>query len=107
MISHGKVVRRNFRLRIRRMEAGVLSGKASREQVFGALRGTAELCRGKLHLPQAPVGRDAAEVGGSDAAGFRVRGEGEYADHAYPAAQKRGRSHGAVLPDDRPAAHLT
>ena len=39
-------------------------------------------------------------------AGLRLRGEGEHADHAHPAAEECRRSHRAFLQDDRPAAHV-
>ena len=105
MISHGNVVCRNLRLCLSGLEAGLLSGQAAGQAVSEALRRAAELRGDQLHVPAPALGRHAEELGGSHAARLRVRGEGQHAHHAHPAAEERRRSHRAVSEDDRSAAH--
>src|SRR4051812_37821490 len=96
MIFHGDALRRNFRLRIRKLEAGLLSGETAVEAIPEALRRTAELRRDQLHVPAAALGLDADELGRADAARLCVRGEGQPAHHAHRAPEKRGGADGAV-----------
>ena len=105
MISHGDALRRNFRLRISGLEAGLLSGQDSGQPVSEILRGTAELRGDQLHVPPPALGLHAGELGGADARRVRLRGEGEHAHHAHPAVEERGRCHRALSENDRPAAH--
>src|ERR1039457_433259 len=106
MISHGNAFCRNLLLRISGLEAGVLPGLASGQAVARELFRAAQLRGDQLPLPAPARGVDTGSVGGGDALRVRLRGESQYANHAYPAAEERGAGHRCFPEGDRPVAHL-
>src|SRR5581483_461684 len=100
----GPALRRNFRLRLRTMEAAVLSQGCTCQEIPGALRHAVELCRDQLHLPAHAVGDNARVLGGADATGVRVRDQGSHADYARAAAEECGRGYGDFPALDRSVA---
>jgi len=89
---HGHSVRRNVRVRLPRLEAGLLSGWVARGQVPGALRRATQLGGDQLHLSSHTVVFNARVMGEGDATGLRLRDQGAPAHHPRPSPQRCCRS---------------
>src|SRR5262249_37955376 len=95
------------RIRLPRVEAGVLSQERRVEKLSQLLRDTPELRRDQLHVPATSEGDDARRMGECDAGGLSLRAQGAHEADAYPAPEECGGFHRSLSARHRSATQRT
>ena len=108
MVADGRsLLPRDVGLRLRRVAPRRLLPRGPQEGRHARLLLlAADLGRGQLHVPQAPLREDDRAVARASAPGLRVHAEGQPADHPLEAARGRGGGRPRVR-DDGQAARAT
>src|SRR6266487_154815 len=83
VVPHDAAFRGHVRLRVPKLEAALLSGKAARQAIPGTLFPAPERCGNQLHVPAPGRAQHPHRLGGSHCAGLSLRAESEYADYSY------------------------